>query len=79
MISKVVVCRAAGIQGWVVECQYKDGRKLLDLDIQAKELPDCIELAEKEYPKTEVTIEADSFWTKGHNTYLLNKYGKTNF
>jgi hypothetical protein len=78
-LNKVVICRAAGLMGWVAECQYDDGRNLLDLDIQARELPECIELAEDTYGDVEVTVEADTFWTKRHNEYLQDKYGRTDF
>ena len=78
-LQKVVICRAAGLMGWVAECQYDDGRNLLDLDIQARDLPEAIELAEDTYPEVEVTVEADTFWTQKHNEYLKAKFGRTDF
>jgi hypothetical protein len=74
MINRVVVCRAAGIQGWVAECHHADGRILLDLDVQARDLFDCINLAEEEYPDTKVTIECDPFWIGNYDKDLLVEY-----
>ena len=77
MINRVVICRAAGIQGWVAECHHADGRILLDMDVQAKDLHDCIELAEEEYPDTKVTIECDPFWIGNYDKDFLAKYTDT--
>ena len=78
-LKKVVICRAAGLAGWVAECQYED-RNLLDLDIQHQDLPAAIEMAEDNYPDDiEVTIEADTFWTNRYNDYLQEKFGRIDF
>mgnify|MGYP001234040135 CR=1 FL=1 len=76
-LENLVVCRAAGIQGWVAECRYTDGRTLLDMDVQAKDLHDCIELAEQEYPDTKVSIECDPFWTGNYDEGFIAKYTDT--
>ena len=61
---RVEVCRAAGLQKWVVACIYEDGKELLDLDLQHRTWQGLIPKACHAYPGVPVKVSADPFWTK---------------
>lgn len=70
-LMRVAIVRAAGLMGWVADCQYEGGYtdSLLDLDIQARDLPDAVAMAEEEYD-VPVVVEADQFWLNKWEGYL---------
>ena len=61
---RTVICRAAGLMGWVVACVYDDGQELLDLDIQGRTWQGLIPKAKHAYPGLPLTVEADPFWMR---------------
>lgn len=69
-MKRIAICRATGLFGWVAECQYEDGRNLLDLDIQAMDLPQCYELAKQEYPDVDIYIDASNFWKNSYREWI---------
>lgn len=74
-VKAIYICRAAGLMGWTADVHMEDGRRALDLDIQARDLPDAIYQARKEYPGVEPEVDADPYWWRKRWGAWIEHYG----